>query len=673
MDKARRREEIYNRDKGEELFVEAQELVHEALSLYHKDWPVAIGNLQLASSKLQKAKPHFTKAGLDSSRLKDMTPGARRVHARDIMDILQDESLTFLSEPKLPEVCVTDFLDRSAPIRELEFRLESELEKAKARSDGDAQVNSAQRAIEQGSKDQRVGRFASARKNFASAEDLIEKAQAAFDSIKTSSPELEARWTEACNQVDECPMLTRERQMELEQALRAREKPDMWAPRNWTPIFGMDMPTMYCLCTVEVGISFEDINNLFSFEHSEDGLRYDGRDTEGIMTNLRELLKKALKEQEEDMAFKAFAICAVPELYAARESVVNLAEEDRVRAEKEADVHQAKPMDLLPPMKIVWDDLPPHKLGPIAVSDEVNELHMCAKMGNVERMRWLLEECSAQHYMAVNDKHKPYKTTFEAPVSPDALDYDGKTPLFKSAKYNQYFTASLLLEKQANVSATDLNGETPLHIAAGNGASEMIKLLLKHGANVEAANMHGENPVHFCARYSLGDIDCARSLVNTGVDLNLTDHRQRTLLHHLVVNRRYGNKELYMLQFFLVMGADADSRDAEGKTALDLCDDPQARAVLQKAYHEQGELRIERWGHTGLPPLLVNAPVGLHDQQMAITMGVPLMCVMHKGQVIWDFTPHASSCVTPVERRVCAVCSQCLRAAGPACRGMAIV
>lgn len=89
------------------------------------------------------------------------------------------------------------------------------------------------------------------------------------------------------------------------------------------------------------------------------------------------------------------------------------------------------------------------------------------------------------------------------PNSADALDYDGKTPLFKSAKYNQYFTASLLLSKKASVNATDLNGETPLHIAAGNGAAEMIKLLLEHGADPEAANMHGQNPVHFCARYSV--------------------------------------------------------------------------------------------------------------------------------------------------------------------------
>ena len=65
-----------------------------------------------------------------------------------------------------------------------------------------------------------------------------------------------------------------------------------------------------------------------------------------------------------------------------------------------------------------------------------------------------------------------------------------------------------------------------------------------------------------------GDIDVARSLVQTGVDLNLADHKQKTLLHHLVSNRRFGNKELYMLQFFLFMGADADARDEQGRTPL---------------------------------------------------------------------------------------------------------
>ena len=434
MDKARRKEEIYNRDKGEALFVEAQELVYEALSLYHKDWPTATNNLQLAVSKLNKTKTHFVKAGLDAARLKEMTPGARRVHARDIMDILNDEELSFLSEPKLPEVCVTDYLDRSAPLSELLFRIESELEKAKARAEGDAKVESAQRAIEQGAKDQRVGLFASARKNFTSAETFIEQAQASFATISTPPQDLVARWTEACNQEDKNPMLTRLKQMELEQALRAREKPHLWAPRNWTVEQGIDMPTMYCLCTMEVGVSLAEINAQFRFEHCEDGLHHDGRDTAGITSRLREALERALREQEEDMEFKAYALCVVPELYSARESVLRQAELDRTAAEEKADIHKAKPIDLMPQLHIVWDDLPPEKLGPIAISDEVIELHESAANGNVERVRWLLDECEKQHYMAVNERHLPYKTWFLGKVYADALDNDNKTPLFKCAR-----------------------------------------------------------------------------------------------------------------------------------------------------------------------------------------------------------------------------------------------
>jgi hypothetical protein len=58
---------------------------------------------------------------------------------------------------------------------------------------------------------------------------------------------------------------------------------------------------------------------------------------------------------------------------------------------------------------------------------------------------------------------------------------------------------------------------------------------------------------------------------------------------------------------------------------LDLCDDPDARQVLQRAYHIQKPLRIEKWGPTGLPPLSDLAPVGLIEQQMAITLGVLLL------------------------------------------------
>jgi hypothetical protein len=54
----------------------------------------------------------------------------------------------------------------------------------------------------------------------------------------------------------------------------------------------------------------------------------------------------------------------------------------------------------------------------------------------------------------------------------------------------------------------------------------------------------------------------------------------------------------------------------QGRTALDLCEDPEARNMLRKAYKDQVQLRLDRWGETGLPPVLVNAPKGLQEQQM---------------------------------------------------------
>jgi hypothetical protein len=51
-----------------------------------------------------------------------------------------------------------------------------------------------------------------------------------------------------------------------------------------------------------------------------------------------------------------------------------------MRGGNAADEHIAKPPELLEQDRIIWNDLPPEKLGPIAVSDEVLQLHQCASL-----------------------------------------------------------------------------------------------------------------------------------------------------------------------------------------------------------------------------------------------------------------------------------------------------
>ena len=71
------------------------------------------------------------------------------------------------------------------------------------------------------------------------------------------------------------------------------------------------------------------------------------------------------------MAFKALAICATDELRAAHLEILAADKADRRAAEAKADEFIATPVlaeENAPP---AWDDLPPERLGQVAITDEV--------------------------------------------------------------------------------------------------------------------------------------------------------------------------------------------------------------------------------------------------------------------------------------------------------------
>jgi hypothetical protein len=57
------------------------------------------------------------------------------------------------------------------------------------------------------------------------------------------------------------------------------------------------------------------------------------------------------------------------------------------------------------------------------------------------------------------------------------------TSLHVAVHINDYVTARILLEHQANPNVQDWEGKTPLHYAACNGNSDMVVLLLGYNAN----------------------------------------------------------------------------------------------------------------------------------------------------------------------------------------------
>jgi hypothetical protein len=126
-DRARNTEEVKWLEKGVIAFKKIHSLVKHAIRNYHKDWPLVFENLRHAKETARNLPQLFTKAGLIASRLKSLSSGVRRTLARDMFGFMQDESLQFLNDARLPDIVILDFLDRSAAYSELILRIESEI------------------------------------------------------------------------------------------------------------------------------------------------------------------------------------------------------------------------------------------------------------------------------------------------------------------------------------------------------------------------------------------------------------------------------------------------------------------------------------------------------------------------------------------------------------------
>mmetsp|Transcript_24444 Transcript_24444/g.58608 ORF Transcript_24444/g.58608 Transcript_24444/m.58608 type:complete len:686 (-) Transcript_24444:52-2109(-) len=634
MDAKRRKEEAKARVKVEADLKEIQQLMKESIKYYHKEWNIVRDRQSRAAELIEDMPKNLARAGMTSLKLANMSAAAKRSFAREVMGVTADHELAFVLEPRLPEVVLFDFLARDGAAMELTFRIAAEREKMQKRFDGDEVAEYADRCIDNGERAQEVGQKKDADKFFKSAQESINKARQLYALVSVSNDEAEKQWEVTCNEPDKYPMLTREKKADLQKALNEREKGEIWKDRNWVVRSAMDNPVRYCLGTVKVGVSYAAINQTEKWEHSPEGLHPDGYDTQHIMTRLEKRLAQALIDQKADVEFKALALCVIDEVKQAQLEAVAAARRDREGGEAKAIDAIQRVDELPPPDKQDWEDLDADALGEMAVTDEVHELHEAARVGNMRRLRWLIEECEEQHYWAVNLRYKPYKAVKNEPVWVDGLDHQARSALFMAARFNIERAGDYLLQEGADINRRDLNKVSPLHTACANGASEMVGLLLKRGADVEIRDLDEQTPLHYCCRYALGNMDVVRSLVAAGANINAQDKLGQTPIHQIIKNRRFGEKELYFLNFLLLMGGDADARDGNAATPLDLCDDMDARKIIKDAYSIQGDLRVDRWGPSGVPPPAdgVARPVPIEEQALVITGGVPLLAVLHKGK-----------------------------------------
>ena len=238
----------------------------------------------------------------------------------------------------------------------------------------------------------------------------------------------------------------------------------------------------------------------------------------------------------------------------------------------------------------------------VARGAEIPELHLAAYMGDMEKLKKLLQEgenvnvpatygFTALH-AAVNGGNKDVvEFLISKGAKVDARDTFRLTPLYYAALHSYEDIGDLLLDKGSDINADD-GGWTLLYDAIlydyyGDKGKDAIKLLISKGANVNIKDSAGCTPLHYAIWMDYGDI--VETLINNGSDVNAEDNDGFTPYCCAVMRGRKDFVELLIakgatpvstihwaacagdlekVKAFIEEGTDIDAKDKSGETPL---------------------------------------------------------------------------------------------------------
>jgi ankyrin repeat protein len=245
--------------------------------------------------------------------------------------------------------------------------------------------------------------------------------------------------------------------------------------------------------------------------------------------------------------------------------------------------------------------------------------------------------------LAATNRNAPMaEALLKAGADPNAKLPSGTTILMTAARTGNPDIVRMLIEHGADVNAKgDQYGETALVWAVSENHPAAAQVLISHGADVNARSNelkrekdrfglegvltilpHGSwTPLMYAARQ--GSLDAARTLVDAGANLNLTDLDRTTALLFAIINGHYDTAAMLTEK-----GADPNLADPAGMTALYAAVD---MSTLGEVYGHPGRPSTDKLTALDLMKVLLahganpNAVLKTPTLQRAHTPGEPTL------------------------------------------------
>ncbi|MFZ3017269.1 MAG: ankyrin repeat domain-containing protein [Gallionella sp.] len=181
--------------------------------------------------------------------------------------------------------------------------------------------------------------------------------------------------------------------------------------------------------------------------------------------------------------------------------------------------------------------------------------------------------------MVSHTNHRIIRKLLQKGANPDAIDTQGRTPLFYAVDRNDVELVKVLLESGADACKRDRFGQTPLHwsthiLNTFTNDGVCLNLLLNVVDTVNVIDNEGQTPLHCASRR--GNPAQVQALIQAGADVNLQNRIGNTPAHELVQNlfpdfvSCVDSDEFKTLLLLIRAGADLDKEDRFGKTVYDL-------------------------------------------------------------------------------------------------------